>query len=132
MMRFIVALAIAMCGLSTATSAQTLLMPSVWQNQRGSIMKITATDPSNGAFTGVYINNGDGIGFRCQSTPYDVSGRVRGTRVAFRVVWRNFVEDCHSTTVWSGRATGGIMATRWILKNDGGGTVRGRDTFQRQ
>src|SRR5262249_14848304 len=102
MMRFIVSLAIAMCGLSTATSAQTLLVPSVWHNQRGSIMKITATDPSNGAFRGVYINNGDGFGVRCQHTPYDVVGRVRGNRVAFRVVWNNILEDCHAATVWSG------------------------------
>jgi hypothetical protein len=128
MLRIVGVLVIALCTLATSAFAQGLT-PAVWKNQRGSILKVLAVDPS-GAFKGVYVNNA--VGFHCQGTPYDVNGRVRGTRIAFRVVWKNIVEDCHSSTVWHGRLHDQMVFTRWTLRQDGGGVLRGADTFQRQ
>jgi hypothetical protein len=127
MLRF-VGILIALCTLATTAFAQGLA-PSVWKNQRGSVMKILALDPS-GAFKGVYINYA--AGFQCQGTPYDVNGRVHGTRIAFKVIWKNIFADCHSTTVWRGRVGGQTMPTRWVLRTDAGRVLRGADTFQRQ
>jgi hypothetical protein len=48
------------------------------------------------------------------------------------VVWKNSWQDCHSETTWYGRMAGQKIYTDWVLKKDGGGTLRGSDLFQRQ
>ncbi len=126
-MRSIVALVL-LVATSVAAFAQSLPPWSVWQNQRGSFMKVFAIDPQ-GNFTGVYINNAPG--FSCQGLPgFALTGRARRAFVTFKVVWNNGIQNCNSTTYWSGAVNGNTMPTRWILTG-AGGTQRGADLFTR-
>src|SRR5215469_8933862 len=126
MVRFIGTLLIAIFALAGTAFAQNLPIPSVWENERGSIMKALDGHASNGDFHGTYINN---VGSRCRGTPYDLTGQVDGTRVVFTVVWKNSAEDCRSKTVWSGDIAGRTLATTWILTREDGSVLRGSDTF---
>src|SRR6266568_7421647 len=83
---------------SAAASSAQGLFPSVWQSQRGALLKVLAVDPS-GNFTGVFISGPAGT---CPGVPFDLAGRVRGPRVVFQTS-RNWTPDCRATTVWSGR-----------------------------
>ena len=44
---------------STATASAQGLSPSVWQSQRGGVLKVLNVDPA-GNFTGVFINSPTG------------------------------------------------------------------------
>src|SRR6266436_8806828 len=83
---------------AAAASAQ-VLSPSVWQSQRGALLKVVAVDPATGNFTGVFVSGPAGT---CQGVPYNLVGRVRGPRVVFQTS-RNWTTDCRATTGWSGR-----------------------------
>jgi hypothetical protein len=76
MFRIIAALFLLLAS-AAASSAQGLF-PSVWQSQRGALLKILAVDPATGNFTGVFISGPAGT---CPGVPYDLAGRVRGSRV---------------------------------------------------
>jgi hypothetical protein len=89
-------------------------------------------DPATGNFTGVFISGPAGS---CPGVPYDLAGRVRGTRVVFQT-WRNWTPDCRVTTVWSGRfvspttvAARGIAT--YVAPNGRMVRVRGTEIFQR-
>src|SRR4029453_18179157 len=97
MFRIIAALFLLLAS-AAASSAQGLF-PSVWQGQRGALLKVLAVDPATGNFTGVFISSPAGT---CPGVPYDLAGRVRGPRVVFQTS-RNWTTDCRVTTVWSGR-----------------------------
>lgn len=108
--------------------------PSTWVNTRGSILTVFFVDHT-GAFTGNYVNNA--VGFDCQGVPYAASGVTRGAKVTFTVNWNGiFAPDCHSTTVWIGRAVGPVLKTRWKLDYIGTDgkphTLRGKDIFTKQ
>jgi hypothetical protein len=66
---------------SAAASSAQGLFPSVWQSQRGALLKVLAVDPATGNFTGVFISGPAGS---CPGVPYDLAGRVRGPRVVFQ------------------------------------------------
>jgi len=112
-----------------AASAQNLVIPSYWLNQRGSEMKLYSWG-ADGTFKGVYINHA--AGFACQNTPYDLWGRAIGSHIKFMVIWTNWAADCKSKTVWQGRVRGGTIATRWILTGHDFPPLRGTDIFQQQ
>src|SRR6516225_7263234 len=96
---------------STAASSAQGLSPSVWQSQRGAVLKVLAVDPATGNFTGVFVSGPAGT---CPGVPYDLAGRVRGSRVVFRTA-RDWTPDCRATTVWSGRfVSPTTVATRGI------------------
>jgi hypothetical protein len=130
MYRIIAALLLLVAS-ATASSAQGLF-PSVWQSQRGALLKVLAVDAATGNFTGVFISGPAGT---CQGVPYDLAGRVRGPRVLFQTS-RNWTTDCRATTMWSGRfvspttvvATG--IAT-YVAPNGRVARVRGTEVFQR-
>ena len=130
MFRIITALFLLLAS-AAAASAQGLF-PSLWQSQRGALLKILAVDPATGNFTGVFVSGPAGT---CQGVPYDLVGRVRGPRVVFQTS-RNWTPDCRATTVWSGRfvspttvAARGI--TTYVGPNGRAVRVRGTETFQR-
>ncbi len=116
-----------------SASAQQLPVPSYWLNQHGSNMKLYSMD-ADGTFKGVFMNHWAGT--HCQTTPYDLRGRVVGHHVAFAVVWKNWAEDCHSKAFWHGRLIGATLKTRWLLithaPNGAVSATRGRDKFQLQ
>src|SRR5437867_12985413 len=97
MFRIITALFLLLAS-AAAASAQGLF-PSLWQSQRGALLKILAVDPATGNFTGVFVSGPAGP---CQGVPYDLVGRVRVPRVVFQT-------SSHRTTyrraftVWSVR-----------------------------
>jgi hypothetical protein len=127
MCRVIAALFFLVASVS-ASSAQ--LLPSVWQGQRGSILKALWGDTGN--FSGVFINSPAGP---CPGVPYDLAGRVRGPRVLFQTS-RTWTPDCRVTTVWSGRfVSPTTVATRWVATyvapNGRVVRVRGTEVFQR-
>jgi hypothetical protein len=116
---------------SAAASSAQGLFPSVWQSQRGALLKVLAVDPATGNFTGVFISGPAGS---CPGVPYDLAGRVRGPRVVFQTS-RNWTPDC-KTTVWLGRfvspttvAARGIAT--YVAPNGGVVRVRGTEIFQR-
>jgi hypothetical protein len=108
------------------------LFPSVWQSQRGVLLKVLAVDPATGNFTGVLVSGPAGT---CPGVPYDLAGRVRGPRVVFQTS-RNWTTDCRATTVWSGRfvsrttiVTRGVAS--YVAPNGRVARVRGMEVFQR-
>jgi hypothetical protein len=116
---------------AVASSAQGLF-PSVWQSQRGALLKVLAVDPATGNFTGVFISGPAGT---CPGVPYDLAGRVRGPRIVFQTS-RNWTPDCSATTGWSGRfvspttvVTRGIAT--YVAPNGRLTRVRGTEVFQR-
>jgi hypothetical protein len=111
MLRSILAF-VAVVAACTAAAAQVLPASSVWKNQRGSELTVTAVEPS-GRFSGTYVNRAPGFG--CQNEPFDVSGRTWRRQVAFTVMWKNAKQDCRSTTAWSGVVTKTTLQTTWKL-----------------
>jgi hypothetical protein len=98
---------------SVASSSAQNLSPSVWQGQRGSLLKVLAADAASGNFTGVFIGSPGGP---CPGVPYELAGQIRGPRVVFQTS-RSWIarSDCPVTTVWSGRfVSPTTVATRWI------------------
>src|SRR2546430_16919903 len=79
MFRIIAALFLLLAS-AAASSAQGLF-PSVWQGQRGALLKVLAVDPATGNFTGVFISSPAGT---CPGVPYDLARRLRGPRVLFQ------------------------------------------------
>lgn len=119
---------------SVSAFAQSLPVPSGWQNQRGSDMKLYSITPT-GDFTGVYFNRA--AGFSCQygpnnPVPYDVRGHASGAAVTFKVVWNNGIVNCNSTTVWTGTVQGRTLSTKWTLYRQGMPPLYGTDIFQQQ
>jgi hypothetical protein len=130
MYRIIAALFLLLAS-AAAASAQGLF-PSVWQGQRGALLKVLAVDPATGNFSGVFVSGPAGT---CPGVPYDLVGRIRGPRVVFQTS-RNWTPDCRATTVWSGRfvspttvAARGI--TTYVDPNGRVTRVRGTEVFQR-
>ena len=83
---------------SAATASAQGLFPSVWQSQRGALLKVLRVDAA-GNFSGVFITSPGGP---CPAVPYNLAGSVRGPRVVFQTS-RNWTPDCNVTTNWSGR-----------------------------
>jgi len=124
MSRIIAALLLLLAS-AAASSAQGLF-PSVWQSQRGALLKVLAVDPA-GNFTGVFVSGPAGT---CPGVPYDLVGRVRGPRVVFQTS-RNWTSDCNVTTNWSGRFVGPTTVVARGSATFGGRRVLGTETFQR-
>ena len=134
MLRFISAFLLVV-GLSlSSASAQTLPLPSVWKNARGSEMRIWP-GAAAGSFRGLYTNNA--AGFDCQGIPFDLVGETSANAVRFVVVWKNAMKSCNSITAWVGSLIGNdILRTGWELayvdRNTGlMKTLRGSDVFRR-
>lgn len=72
---------------------------SVWENNRGSTLKITKVD-ANGRFEGEYINKAAGFG--CKGTPFAVIGWMNNNTIGWTVNWKNASDNCKSVTSWSG------------------------------
>ena len=117
---------------STAASSAQGLDPSVWQSQRGGLLKVLGVDPATGNFTGVFITS---PGATCPRVPYSLAGRVRGPRIAFQTS-RDWTSDCRVTTVWSGRFVSPTTITArgtatYPARNGRVVRVRGTEIFQR-
>jgi hypothetical protein len=120
---------------SVASSSAQGLSPSVWQGQRGSLLKVLAADAATGNFTGVFIGSPGGP---CPGdVPYELAGQIRGPRVVFQTS-RSWIarSDCPVTTVGSGRfVSPTTVAIRWIATYTGPNgrpvRVRGEEIFQR-
>ena len=111
---------------SAATASAQGLSPSVWQSQRGGVLKVVSVDPA-GNFTGVFIGSPTGP---CPGVPYNLVGSVRGPRVVFQTS-RNWTSDCNVTTNWSGRF---VSPTTVVARGSAivaGRKVRGTEVFQR-
>jgi len=111
---------------SAATASAQGLFPSVWQTQRGALLKVLSVDAA-GNFTGVFISSPTAP---CPAVPYNVVGSVRGPLVVFQTS-RNWTADCNVTTNWSGRF---VSPTTIVARGSaifGGRRVRGTEIFQR-
>src|SRR5437667_12536529 len=97
MFRIITALFLLLAS-AAAASAQGLF-PSLWQSQRGALLKILAVDPATGNFTGVFVSGPAGT---CQGVPYDLVGGVRGPRLGVQTATTGST-DCSATTDGAGR-----------------------------
>src|SRR5215831_8170023 len=116
---------------STVASLAQSLSPSVWQGQRGSLLKVLGADAASGNFTGVFI------GGPCPGVPYQLAGQIRGPRVVFQTS-KSYIarSDCPVTMVASGRfVSPTTVATRWIATYAGPNgrpvRVRGAEIFHR-
>jgi hypothetical protein len=122
---------IASFGLASSASAQSIA-PSDWANQRGSLMHLEYWSSYDKKVDGNYVNNAPGYP-HCAGVPYHLWGLSDGINITFTVRWSGlFVEDCHSTTVWTGRIKGNRLNTTWTLTTDGGQTITGTDSFTRR
>ncbi|MEE2527206.1 avidin/streptavidin family protein [Hyphobacterium sp. HN65] len=88
------------------------LVPSVWENQSGSLLYLDEMD-GEGRFTGRYVNGA--AGYRCQGIEYPVEGRVFDPLISFTVVWIAGAETCHTITSWTGEIEGDVITTEWSL-----------------
>jgi hypothetical protein len=123
--------ALAFLLFATSAYAQSGIVPSVWKNHRGSMMYVNWPLFPNG-FGGAYVNLAEGYK-NCYGTPYPMSGRIDGNKIAFTVIWNNFSQNCQSRTDWTGTISGNKIKTRWIITLDNGKVFkRGRDYFTRQ
>ena len=111
---------------STATASAQGLTPSVWQSQRGGVLKVLNVDPA-GNFTGVFINGPTGP---CPGVPYNLVGRVRGSLVVFQTS-RNWTSDCNVTTNMTGRFVSPTTVVARGIATLAGRRVRGTEVFQR-
>ena len=88
MYRFVTAVLLLVIA-TVSASAQSLPLPSYWQNQRGSDLTINnSVTPCVGCFSGFFWNHA--AGFQCQASPanpkpYDVKGFTQGPYLRFRV-----------------------------------------------
>jgi hypothetical protein len=117
---------------SAAASSAQGLSPSVWQSQRGAVLKVLAVDPATGNFTGVFVSGPAGT---CPGVPYDLAGRIRAPRVAFQTS-RNWTTDCRTTTVWYGRFVSPTTVVArgiatYVAPDGRVARVRGTEVFQR-
>jgi hypothetical protein len=135
MYRIITALFVLVAS-AAAASAQSLsaqgLSPSVWKSDGGALLKVLRADPATGNFGGVFLSNPSGP---CPAVPYDLTGRMRGPRVAFQTS-RTWTTDCRVTAVWSGRFVNPTtVATRWTATSVGPDgrpvTKKGTEIFRR-
>ena len=111
---------------SVATASAQGLSPSVWQGQRGGVLKVLSVDPA-GNFTGVFISSPTGP---CPGVPYNLVGRVRGSLVVFQTS-RNWTSDCNVTTNWTGRFVSPTTVAATGIAIVAGRRVRGTEVFQR-
>jgi hypothetical protein len=111
---------------SATTGSAQGLFPSVWQTQRGALLKVLWVDAA-GNFTGVFITS---PAAPCPAVPYNVVGNVRGPRVVFQTS-RNWTQDCNVTTNWSGRFVSPTTIVAAGSAIFAGRRVRGTEVFQR-
>jgi hypothetical protein len=127
MHRFIIALGLVIA--STAASSAQGSLPSLWQSERGAILKVLTIDSATGNFSGVFISSPTGP---CPAVPYDLAGHIQlpQRRVVFRTS-RTWTTDCGGTAVWHGRAISPTAAAvTWVFTSVGpnGQVVRTRGT----
>ena len=111
---------------SALTASAQGLFPSVWQTQRGAILKVLWVDAA-GNFSGVFITS---PGAPCPGVPYNLVGRIRGPLVFFQTS-RSFTSDCNVTTNWSGHF---VSPTTVVARGSAifaGRRIRGTEVFQR-
>ena len=132
MYRFTVALVLVIAS-ATASSAQNW-RPTIWQSERGAILKVLSIDSATGNFSGVFISSPTDP---CPAVLYDLAGRVRlpQRHVVFRTS-RTWTSDCGGTVVWFGRAIGpGTAAVTWTARSVGPNgqviRIRGAEIFKR-
>jgi hypothetical protein len=111
---------------SAATASAQGLSPSVWQTQRGAVLKVLWVDAA-GNFSGVFISGPAGS---CPGVPYNLVGSVRAPRVVFRTS-RNWTPDCNVTTNWSGHFVSPTTVVARGSATFAGRRVRGTEVFQR-
>jgi hypothetical protein len=134
MYRFTVALGLVIASTAASSAQGSLPSPSLWQSERGAILKVLRIDPATGSFSGVFISSPTGP---CPAVPFDLAGRVQlpQRRVAFTTS-RTWTSDCAGTVVWRGRAIGkGAAAVTWTARTVGPNgqvaTTRGTEIFKR-
>ncbi len=98
-------------GFSGIGMASTLEAPSLWKNQRGSELQVTAV--RNGGFSGTFTNADPT--YKCFGIPYPVTGITSGGLTTFTV---NFAK-CRTVTKWNGHAQGLGMSSQWVLTYNG-------------
>lgn len=109
-------------GFSGIGIADSLQAPSLWKNQRGSELQVTAA--RNGRFSGTFTNFDPN--YQCVGIPYPVTGITSGGPTMFTV---NFAK-CSTVTKWTGHAQGLGMSAQWVLSYKGQ-TQTGYDIFFR-
>lgn len=97
---------------ATPALADDHLVPSVWENQSGSMLYLDTID-SEGGMTGRYVNGA--AGYRCQGIEYPVSAQLFDPLISFRVIWIAEAETCHTLTNWTGVIDGDVIDTEWSL-----------------
>jgi hypothetical protein len=111
---------------SAATASAQGLSPSVWQAQRGALLKVLRVDAA-GNFSGVFISGSAGS---CPGVPYNLVGSVRGPRVVFRTS-RNWTPDCNVTTNWLATSSARLPSSQEGSATFAGRRLRGTEVFQR-
>jgi len=119
-------------SLATVANAQPLA-PSDWVSDYGSVLHIDFWDGSSGALWGTYTNNNPQYP-HCYGTPYHMWGSSNGQAITFTVHWAGpGLEDCQSTTVWTGTIRGNHIRAPWVITLDNGQVYkRGEDNFTRR
>jgi hypothetical protein len=122
------ALLLVFTGIAAADPA---IGPSLWRNQRGSILQVKSISagfmPSTFIFSGTFINQGKN--FACKGIPYAAFGTSTPQGITFHV----FFAKCSKYTQWTGRISpnGRTMTTNWQLFYILNDPQTGSDVFTR-
>jgi hypothetical protein len=123
--------AFALFAFTSSAHAQSLA-PSQWVNQRTSVMQLKFWDPFSKFLNGTYVNNAPGFP-HCAHKAYYLWGTSDGNSITFTVHWAGpSLEDCRTTTVWTGHLHGRRIDAPWVITSDSGQVVAtGIDYFTR-
>jgi hypothetical protein len=124
--------ALSLISLATVANAQSLA-PSDWVSKFGSVLHIDIWDGSSGALSGTYTNNNPNYPL-CNGMPYHTWGSSNGQAITFTVHWAGpGLQDCQSTTVWTGTIRGKHIRAPWVITLDSGQIYKsGVDEFTRR
>ncbi|MBY3565704.1 avidin/streptavidin family protein [Rhizobium laguerreae] len=109
--------------------------PSVWINERGSILTIEKIEAS-GDFLGTFVNKA--AGSQCRDDPYLAEGKILVDKIYFAVAFADRVDsakNCMTVTEWRGTVSAGSIATTWSLAYPGPNglvLIGGADKFDLQ
>jgi hypothetical protein len=116
---------------SGVAAADPAIGPSLWRNQRGSILQVKSISagfmPGTFIFSGTFINQAKN--YACKGIPYDAFGTSTPQGITFHV----FFAKCSKYTQWTGRIrpNGRTMTTNWQLFYVLNDPQTGSDVFTR-
>ena len=116
----------------SAASSQGLPEPSLWKNEKGSLLLIAKVDTTKNTFSGTYVDY-DKVHAACVGVPVEINGTVSGNNVS---IVGNFERCAQTITIWKGTLSGTTLSAtfdvRYVDKNYTFKEDKGSDVYTKQ